>query len=588
MEAIFVLGLLVVAMWLFAREILPVEITTLLMLVALVVLKILSPAEAFSGFSNDIVIILGSIFVICGALQDAGVLEAVGSWLSGVSTMGFRTLLASLMGATGAISAFMNNTTVTAVMVPPVMGLAKRVGTSPSKLLLPVAYASILGGTCTLIGTSTNVAVSGYMKAIGLHEIGLFEITPIGLIILACGIVYLLLVAPHLLPDTGPAEDGGLGEDLRQYLSEIVVLPGSPLVGKPIQESELAKFDLRVLHVVRGTNTLSPDLARVISAGDVLVVNAPVQTIMQVKATAGIEIRAETKPSMSQTLGEGGVSIAKFLVTPQSEVRGKTIGELHFFQRYGLTVLAVYHHGLTLRSKLSHARLRMGDVLLVQGPEDRLLYARSGDQFAVLEEKRIHPLQPRKAMVVGGLFVAAVLAAAFGVAPVSVCFLSAAILCVMCRCMPVARAYDFIEWRLLILIAGMTAFGAAMDKSGASSLLAGHLVSLLESMGAHVMLGGFCLLTVLLTQPMSNAAAALVVLPVAVESAKLMGADPRSFGIAIMLSASVSFITPLEPSCILVYGPGRYRFMDFVKVGAGLTIVSCAIVILLVPFFWPL
>lgn len=582
----FVLGLLVLAIVLFAMEKISVDVITFMLLIALVVGGILTPGEAFAGFSNDIIIILGAIFVISGALQETGVLDLVGARLMKLASGSTSRLVFLLMASASAVSAFMNNTTVTAMLTPPVIGIARRGKVSPSQLLMPLAFASILGGTCTLIGTSTNVAVSGYMKKAGMPEVGMFEITPIGLIIVVVGTAYMMLIGRRLLPKASEAD---LTRDyaIREYLSEIIVMPSSPLIGQKSFDSDLNVLDFRILKIMRGAEEFLPTSRVIIEEGDTLVVEGRVETLMKVKKIEGIEI----KPDF--TLGDvdlqsANFRIAEVLLTPQSELPGRTLKEANFRKYYGLTALAIYRHGQTLREGIGDSVLRVGDLLLVQGPDDRIEAMRSHPGLSIIDEVKEQLYDPRRGLYTVGIFLASVVAGSFGWLPLSIAFLAAAVAVVLLRCITVERAYEFVDWRLLILIGGMTAFGTAMEKTGAALYLANGIVHWMQPFGVMAILAGFFALTIALTQPMSNAAAALVVLPIAIKTAQQIGASERGFAIAIMLAASVSFITPFEPSCVLVYGPGKYKFADFVKVGIGLTVVLSLVVIPLIPIFWPL
>ncbi|HEX9783755.1 MAG TPA: SLC13 family permease [Opitutaceae bacterium] len=582
----FVLGLLVVAIVLFATEKLSVDIITFLLLIALVIDGVLTPTETFEGFSNDIIIILGAIFVISGALQETGVLDMLGYRLLKVAGTSANRLHFLIMSASSGVSAFMNNTTVTAMLLPPVVSIARRAKLSPSKLLMSLAFASILGGTCTLIGTSTNVAVSGYIKKSGMGAVGMFEILPIGLVIVAVGIVYMMVVGRWLLPDH---KDTSLttGYEIREYLSEIKVMPDSPLIGQRSFDSDLSIFEFRILKIIRGKEELLPSSRVILEEGDTLLVEGKVETLMKVKKIEGIEINPELELG-DLDLRSSNFRIGEMLIMPLSELAGRTLKEANFRRHYGLTTLAIYRHGQSLRERIGDTVLRVGDLLLVQGPDDRIDALRNHPGLSILEEVGEASYDPRKGLLAVIFFVAAVVAGSLELLPLSIAFLSAAVLAILLRCISVEKAYGFIDWRLLILIGGMTAFGMAMEKTGAASYLADLVVSGMAPFRTWAILAGFFVLTIILTQPMSNAAAALVVLPIAIETANKLGANPRSFAIGIMLAASVSFIAPFEPSCILVYGPGKYKFLDFVKVGAGLTVVLAAVVLLILPVFWPL
>ena len=582
----FVLALLVLAIALFATERISVDIVTFLLLIALVAGGVLAPREAFEGFSNDIIIILGSIFVISGALQETGVLDLLGARILKLAGASPNRLLLLIMTSTAGISAFMNNTTVTAMFLPPTVGVARRAKLSPSRLLMPLAFASIMGGTCTLIGTSTNVAVSGYIKKSGLGELGMFEITPIGLIIVAVGMTYMMMVGRWLLPEH---EEASLTTNyaMRDYVSEIIVLPNSPLVGQESYDSDLNVLEFRILKIIRGEQQLRPAQGVKMEENDTLIVEGKAETLMKVKKIEGIEIKPEFSLG-DLDLQSSEMRIAEVLLTPQSELPGRTLREANFRQYYGLTALAIYRHGQSLRDRVGETVLRVGDLLLVQGASPRIEGLRSHPGLSLLGEVSEPLYHPRKGFVTVILFGAAVLIGGLGWLPLSVAFLSAAVLTVLMRCISVERAYEFIDWRLLVLIGGMTAFGTAMEKTGTANYLAGLIVQWFAPFGVLAILSGFFILTIILTQPMSNAAAALVVLPVAIQAAHQMGANERTFAIGIMLAASISFVTPFEPSCILVYGPGKYRFLDYVKVGSGLTLVLAVAVLLTMELFWPL
>ena len=579
------LSLLLLAIILFATEKFSVDIVTLIMLIVLVLTNIITPAEAYAGFSSDFIVILASVFVLGAALEDTGVLEFMISKLVRVASKSTNLLLALVMLVAGAISAFMNNTTVTAMFVTPLVGVSKKARISSSKILMPLSYASILGGTCTLIGTSTNVAVSGYLDKAGIEPVGLFEITPIGLILFAVGIIYMMTIGKKLLPKQ--TNQQGLVEEynIKKYLTEILVMPESPLIGQNVFTSALANAPFRTLNLIRGKNNFLPDYHTVFQADDILLVEGSLEDLIKIKEAKGIEIMADVMAE--KDLETKDIRLAELLVTVKSNIIGRTVREIDFTRRYGFAILAIGRHGETLRSKINEVELRMGDLLLVQGSADRLTSLRSSQNLTILDEFQPILFKKQKGLITISCFLLAILLGSLELVPLSVSFLGAAVISVLTKCITTERAYQIIDWRLLILIGGMTAFGTAMENSGAASYLATGIVNLLQDWGTIGILAGFVVLTVFLTQPMSNAAAALVIVPVAIKTALALQVDPRSFAIAIMLSASISLITPFEPSCILVYGPGKYKFSDFLKVGSGLTLILVALILGLVPFFWP-
>ena len=587
MEIALVLGLLVVGIALFSTEVVSVDVVTLTLLVALIVFGILSPAEAFAGFGSELIITLVSIFVLSGALQQSGVIAEFAAWLERVARGRRNPLLLLLLGSTGGLSTMINNTTATAVFMPAGLQIAHRLEIAPSKVLMPLAFASILGGTCTLIGTSTNLAVSGYLEAAGLEPMGLFELAPVGLVVLPIGIAYLLTVGRRLLPDHRE-ESLTAAYEMREYLSEVVVTEGSPLVGERVYTSALADLGFRVLEVRRDGRFFLPAPDTELAAGDLLIVQGPVQDLLQVKAKTGLEIRGDLLVD-DKVLQQADIEIAEALVPPQSSLIGRTVRESRFRQRHGVTVLALHRGGQhPPRGTIGQLRLRLGDVLLVQGPAARLESLRRGRDLWLIERSEPVSVPRRRRGIATLVFLAAAaVGAGLGVVPLAIAFLGAALGTVLIRAITVDEAYRFVEWRLIVLIGGMTAFGTAMESTGAADLLARGIVAALADLGPHAVLGGFALLTIALTQPMSNAAAALVVLPVALSTATGLDVSGRPFAMAIALAASLSFITPLEPSSLLVYGPGKYRFRDFAIVGGPLTLLLLAVVLFLVPRVWP-
>ncbi|MBC5772542.1 SLC13 family permease [Pontibacter sp. KCTC 32443] len=585
MEIALVLTLLVIAVVLFSTEKLSVEIVTLLILIVLATVRIISPEEAFAGFSSDFIIIIASIFIISAALEETGILDFAVVRMAELAKKSKNLMLFIIMFTTGIVSAFMNNTTVTAMFITPLVSLTKRTNTNPSKLLMPLAYAAILGGTCTLIGTSTNVAVSGYIAKTGLEPVSLFEITGIGLIIFIVGIAYMMTIGQRMLPDHA---DQQLTEEykLQKYLTEIIVMEDSPLIGQLVFASDLTTLHFRILNIIRRKENFLPDFRTRIEEGDVLLVEGDLDNLMKVKETKGIEIMADV--ILEKDLQTEDIRLAELMIPRQSNLINKTVKEVNFLQRFGLVVIAISRHGETLRTKIGSISLQLGDVLLVQGASQRLAQLRSSSNVALLDEFEPLLFKKRKGTFVIVAFLLAIILGTTKVLPLSIAFLMAAIACIVFRCISTEKAYGAIDWRLLILIGGMTAFGTAMDNSGAADFLAKGIVDIMGPLGKLAVLAGFVILTVILTQPMSNAAAALVIVPVALKAAVEMNSDPRTFAIAIMLAASVSLVTPFEPACILVYSPGKYRFSDFIKIGSPLTLLLVAVILLMVPVFWPM
>lgn len=585
MQIAIVLGLLVLALILFSWDRIRIDVVTLGLLAVLMATGILTPLEAFAGFGSDFVIMLAAIFVISGAMQQTGVLDLVGSRLLKIAQLRPGALLTLVMFAVGFTSAFMNNTTVTAIYIAPVMAVARRIQISPSRLLLPVAYASILGGCCTLIGTSTNIAVGGYLQRNGIGTISMFDLLPVGASMFFVGWAYMVTVGKRLLPDLPEAsmtDEFGL----RAYVSEVVITPGSPLIGQTVFHSNLSRMGFRILNMVRGEDRFLPDGGTRIQEDDLLIVEGRINDLLEVREREGISIRGDLL--IDRALQSERFKLAEILVTPESEFLNSTLKEAKFRQRYGLTVLAINRTGYSINEKLGRFILRSGDVLLVQGSVETIQFHKRNKNMQVMTDFMPLLYRRRKGLLTLSLFVAAVIIGSLGWLPLSVSFLLASVAVVASGAINVSKAYEAIDMRLLILLGGMTAFGFAMSKTGTDHWLADQLVGWLLPFGEMAIMAGFVILTVFLTQPLSNAAAALVVLPVAIETAHRLSANPMTFGVAVMLSASVSLITPFEPSCVLVCGPGRYRFTDFFRTGWLLTALLMGVLLLLVPRLWPL
>ncbi|MDQ3373076.1 MAG: SLC13 family permease [Acidobacteriota bacterium] len=586
--------LLIVAVVLFATEKIPVDVVGILLVIGLVLTNVLTVQEGLSGFGDNVIITIAGLFILTGGLIKTGLVDLIGRRLYKIAGSN-EFLLTALIMIVAAISAsVLKNTTTTAMFLPVVIGLASRAKVSPSKLLMPLAFGAILGGSCTLIGTSTNLAVSGAMQRYGMEPYSMFELTPVGIIMVAVGLVYMLFVGRKLLPNLGGEDSFTEQYHIREYISEVLVLPGSHLIGRTLGEANLnLELDLNVLGIIRGQEQrIAPTSNELIAEGDLLIVEGTLTNILNVKAEVGLEIKADFELN-DRDLESGEIELFEIMVMRDSRLVGNTLKTINFRRSYDLTVLAINRHGETFLDKISSLRLKFGDVLLVQGNRRLIEPFVVVGEMLLLEDVSTSSMRTEKrrwAIAAFGLFLAlslSKLVIGFDV-PLAIAVLLGVLLLLATRTVRHNEVYQLINFRLLVLIACMMSFGIAMEKTGADKYLAGLIVEYFQQYGATAVLAGFFVLTVALTQPMSNQAAALVVLPVAVKTAIALGLNPRTFVVAITFAASFSFITPLEPACVLVYTPGRYRFMDFVKIGTILTIVVFIVSIILVPLFWKL
>ena len=591
LDIALLLGILLVSVILFSKEWIPADVVALSLLVTLILTGFLTPREAFEGFGSDTVIMIFGLLILTAALMKTGVMDIVGRGILRFTGTHPNRLLLVVMISSAGLGAFMSNTASTAFFIPIVMGIALKAKVSPTRLLMPLAFSSILTSSVTLISTSTNLVVSGLMTKYGMAPMGMFELAPVGIPIAIVGILYMFFIGRRLVPDR--SIPGQLIEEfgVRPYLTEVMVLPSSSLVGKTLADSGFGRvLDLTVLRVLRGKrNYFLPGASTEIQADDVLLVEGRHEEILKIKDTSGLEIKADLKLS-DPNLQSEDTTLVEVILLQRSPLIGRTLKGFRFRERYGLQVLGLNRHGQNVHRKISQVPLRMGDVLLIQGHKSNIAALSDDQTFRILgavEEKRP---QRRKAIMAVTIFVAALIAATATpkITPLPVAVLIGSILVFLARCITPEEAYREVEWKAIILIASMLGLGVAMDHSGTAKYLAGSLVTFAGQVGPTWLMAGFFILTVLLTQPMSNQAAAVVILPIAVETATKLNLNPRAFAMTVAIAASCSYLTPLEPSCLMVYGPGRYKFGDFLKVGSILTILILVIAVLMIPHYWPL
>ncbi|HVR73988.1 MAG TPA: SLC13 family permease [Planctomycetota bacterium] len=586
---VILLVILLVAMLFFAFEWLPPDVVALGVLLALMLTKLISPEQAFAGFGNDTVLMIFGLFVLTASLQLTGVVEMVGRAILRQSGKSPDRLLLVIMISVALLSAFVSNTAATAFFLPITFGIASKAKQSVSRFLLPLAFASILASSVTLVSTSTNLVVSNIIERYQMPPIRMFELAPVGIPIAIVGILYMYFVGRRLLPDRSDVGTHAVDVGSHPYITEIMILPGSPLAGKTLAESGFTSdLEFEVLRVVRDNDQyLWPRRDLRLQEGDVLLVEGKREEILKIKDTAGIDIKVDAKLKESENAAEDSVVVEGILLS-RSPLVGRTLKSFRFKERYGLQVLALNRPGGAIRRKMSRVPLKMGDILLVEGPLANIKLLEGVDTFRVLGAVDEARPNTRKAILALAIFSGAILAATLNLLPIAIALLVGVFLVFVTRCITPQEAYHEVEWKALVLIGCMLTVGTAMQATGAEKYLAQGIVKLFGSAPSpYLLLSGFFFLTVILTQPMSNQAAAVVVAPVAIQTALELGHDPRAFAMMIAVAASCSFVTPLEPSCLLVYGPGRYRFSDFIRVGGLLTIITYGVAIVLVPLVWP-
>jgi len=582
------LGIVVAAGILFSLEWISPDVIGLGVLVALALTGLLPKDRAFEGFGSDTVIIILGLLIMTAALLRTGVMDLTARLILKHTGDKPTHLLLVIMLTSAGIGAFVSNTASTAFFVPIVIGIANRAKISPSKLLMPLAFSSILTSSVTLISTSTNLVVSGLLRQYKMEPIGMFELAPVGVPIAVVGLTYMYF-ARHCIPDRTQGADLMSDFGMRPYLSELMILPSSSMAGQTVEQAAFAKdLGVNVIQIVREkSKVLLPEPLLKLEPNDVLLVEGNTEQLLKIKDTAGIDIKADAKLA-DPTLQSKDVQLVEAILLPKSPLIGRTLKGYRFRERYGLQVLGLNRHGENIRRKLSQTPLRMGDVLLLQGTPSNVAALQEQNVVRILNAVREERPNRARAKLAIGIFAISLALGTFKLVSFPIAVLLGTLAVFFTKCITPDDAYREVEWKALILIGSMLALGTAMEHTGTATYIADLISRFAGSSGPFWVLTGFFVVTVILTQPMSNQAAAVVLLPVAVQTAYKLGLNPRTFAMMIAVAASCSYLTPLEPSCLMVYGPGRYKFRDFLKIGSVLTVLIYVIAILLVPIVWPL
>ncbi|WP_254174034.1 SLC13 family permease [Planktothrix pseudagardhii] len=593
---ILTLSIVVLALIAFIFEWLPVDLTALTVTVVLMILKLVTPDEGISGFGNSATITVMAMFILSAGITKTGVVQTVRDWLVkwGGKTAGQQILVMGLI--VGPITAFINNTAVVAIFLPIIEDWCRKQRISPSKLLIPLSYATVLGGMITVIGTSTNVLASGISKQMGYGEFQLFQFTPLGIITFIIGIIYLALIAPRLLPDRKPANFEILEQEygLKDYVSELVVTPRSSLVGQTVNQSEIQrKFDLDVLELIQNKMRFPQPLGdKVLSAGDILIVRSSREDLLKIRDERGLELLPDVKfkeESLETVLSSGEEKIAEVLILSNSRLIGTTLKDLRFRQRYNATVLAIRRGSELVQGRLGKVPLRFGDLLLLQGPKQSFIGLQTTRELLVLEERDVENLRQDKAWVALAIILGVIVVAAFDLMPILVSALAGVILMVVTGCIKPGEIYGAVRWDVIFLLAGLIPLGIAMDKSGATQWLADTLVGFGGHLSGYWILLFFYIATSILTEILSNNATVVLMIPIAVKVAITLGLNPFAFMYAVTFAASNSYMTPIGyQTNTMVYSPGGYKFFDFTRVGAPLSLILTIVTPLLIVWLYGL
>ena len=585
-EAWFTLVVIVVTVTVMAREIVPPALAVLSGVVVLLLAGVIDGEQALSGFSNEAPYVVGSLLILARAVDVAGLMEPIVGRLVGKSAG--RPLLARLLFPLTLASGFLNNTTLVAMAVPPVIDMSARRELAVSKFLIPLSYAAVLGGVITVIGTSTNLTVIGLMRAAGLEPIGIFDLVPVGLPIALVGTAAMVLLADRLLPDRGSVSDA-IGDEVREFSVTMEVRPGGPLDGVSVEAGGLRQLrGVYLAQIQRAGQVIAPVARKeLLNGGDLLLFVGRVNDVVDLQRHRGL-VSSEYK--QLTRLDGSGHGFFEAVVGSESALVGRTLQEIGFRGRYRAAVLAVHRAGSRVDQKLGTIRLRMGDTLLILGDDDfRTRWRDSRDFLVIAPLGGIPPNQPRKAWVVTLIGAAFIGLTSFDLIPLLNASLGVAVALLATRVVTLRQARNALDLDILVLIAAAFGLGAAVTASGLGDVIAGALVTGMAPLGAIGALAGVLIATMALTEMISNNAAAALMFPISLATATNLGADPLPFIVTIMLGASLSFLTPIGyQTNLLVYGLGNYKFSDYTRLGIPLNLICIVLILLLVPRVFPL
>ncbi len=594
-EIAIVLGVITLMFILFVMELFPLDVTALSILAVVLVLGYISPEEAISGFANPAVITIALLFVLSHALQKSGILEYMVIRLNKLTERSRFLGLFVFLISVALASAFVNNTAIVAIFIPLTIRLAQKYNLSPSKLLMPLSYIAIIGGTLTLVGTSTNLLVNSiYVNSISSSPpLGMFEFAKFGLVMLVIGMAYLLIAVPFLIPSRTVTSSLTKSYHMGGYLTELKVSADSPLVGRTCKERAVNKnYDITVLDILRNGKLISKNIRDTfIHPEDILFVRGSLENFLRMKEVEKVTMLTDEKLTQDELIHDDN-TLVECLITNQTDLVGKSLMEINFRRRFGSFILAIRREGEILRKKIAHVVLQAFDTLLIYGPIEKIKELSDSGDFIVLGEIEA-TLQKHKYWWVSVVVIlGTVILAALGIVPILKGALIGTIFLLVIRVITANEAYQSINWQVIVLIAALIPLGIVIQKSGTAFWIGTVLNDIANAFNPlvrpTVMLSLVYLVTIILTEMTSNAATAIIMTPIAISAAQQMGLDPRTFVFAVCFAASASFITPIGyQTNLMVYGPGGYKFTDYVRVGLPLAIVLWCIATWLIPILWP-
>jgi di/tricarboxylate transporter len=589
LQQILVFALLAIVFVAFVKEWFPPDLVALGALGVVILTGIINEKDVAAVFSNNAPLTIGAMFVLTEALTRTGTIERIARYFRAIAGTSETKALLLLALIVIPLSAFLNNTPIVVVFLPVLLGFARSSGVKASRLLIPLSFFSILGGTVTLLGTSTNILVSGVVKDQGLTPFGMFEVTKMGLIYAAIGATYMMLIGRRLLPSRDTLSSLLSTEDTRSFYTHALIQENSAMVGKPLAETPIGKSrSTRIFEVIRDGHRIddTPLDELMCKPGDMLVLTAPSRGIAQIREMNGLDFGSEA-PS-EKPVNPSSLRLVEAIVGPQSEFIGRTIREIGFRRRYGVRAAAMHRRGVQLHDNFLDVPVRFGDTVIFEGPEHNLAKMQDDDDFLSLSETRERPFRREKAPLAIAAIILVVLLAAFEILPIGPAALAAAAFVVLTRCIDPRDVYASVDWSILFIIFGMLGLGKALENTGAASLIVDNATFLLKPYGPIVVLAAIYLVASCLTEVVTNNAVAILLTPLAIGIAHSIGLDARPFVVAVMFGASASFMTPIGyQTNTYVFGAGGYRFSDFPKVGVPLSILLWIAAIIFIPILWP-